>query len=158
MVQDGFKSKADLQINAEGHSFSFELPSEEAFESLLMRFRHFWLQGEPCYFFNILKIVDRYVPDARSNTKFLKESWKKGMFQSTNIIIDGVPLTTEKLIDIWLNAEFFHNEKDKKDELDNLINKIELNPSGFVRFFLISSICQCCKVIFELNKLLAKAL
>ena len=157
LVLDSFKSTADLQINGEGHSYSFQLPSEEAFESLLMRFRHFWLKKEPCYFFNILNIVNQYVPDAKNCTQSLEESWKKGLFHSTNIIIDGDLLTAEKVIDIWLNAEFFHNDQNKKKtELDNLIDKIDLNSPGFAKFLLVGSICECCNVIFELNKLLAK--
>ncbi len=159
LVRDGFKSSADFRINDEGPSFSsFQLPSDEAFESLLMRFRHFWHKREPCNIFNILNIVNRYVPDARSSTQSLKKSWEKGLFYSTSIIIEDVPITSEKLIDLWLNAEFFHNDQDKQTELDNLIDKINsISPDpDFAKFLLIGSICECCNVIFELNTLLAR--
>ncbi len=123
---------------------------------LLMRFRHFWLQKEPCNFFNILGIVNRYVTDAHSHTQFLKESWTNGVFHSTNVIIFGSPLKAEKLIDVWFNAEFFHNDDNKKIELDNLTNEIDLISPGLAKYLLIGSICERCKVISELNKLLEK--
>ncbi|GAB6141906.1 hypothetical protein JCM14076_26350 [Methylosoma difficile] len=157
LIQDGFNWSIGLQIDQKGPSFSFQLPSDEAVDSLLMRFRHFWLQDEPCNLFVILNIINRYIPDARNHTKPLKESWKMGMLHSTNIIIDDVPLTTEKLIDIWLNAEFFHNDQtEKKTELDNLIDKIDFYSPGFAKFLLVGSVRECCNVIFEVNKLLTK--
>lgn len=155
LVLGGFKSSADLQINNDGPSFSFELPSEEAFESLLMRFRHFWAQKELCSFNRVRNIVHRHMPHTRERTEALKVAWKKGLFHSSHIMIDGVELTSEKLIDIWLNSEFFHNDEVKKTELDGLIERIELFHSPqLVRFLLIGSICECCNVIFELNELL----
>ncbi|MBD9355635.1 hypothetical protein [Methylomonas albis] len=156
IVRREYMPIADLHINHQGVSHRFQLPSEEAFDSLLMTFRHFWLQDEPCNFFKILKIIDRYVPDARNHTKSLKSLWKQGLFHSTHIIIDDVQLTSEKLIDIWLNAEFFHNDKTKRFELESIINRIDFDSPGFTRFLLIVSIIECCNVIFELNKLLGK--
>jgi hypothetical protein len=160
LVQQGFNSSTDLRIsNEDGPSFSsFQLPPEEAFESLLMRFRHFWLQDEPCKFFNILNIVGRRVPEARDCTKTLKTSWKKGLFHSTTIVIDNAELTSERIIDLWLNSEFFHNDEPKKLELDTLIERIEesSNSPELLRFILIGSICECCRVIFDLNNLLKK--
>gem|GEM_PF-2988806 len=80
-----------------------------------------------------------------------------GMLHSTNIIIDDVPLKTEKLIDIWLNAEFFHNDQNKKKtELDNLIDKIDFYSPGFAKFLLVGSVRERRNVIFEVHKLLTK--
>jgi hypothetical protein len=156
IIQQGYAPIYDLEINNEGVLDCFQMPSEEALHSLLILFRHFWLQDEPCYFFKILKIIDRYVPEARSQTKLLKEFWKQGLFHSAHIIIDGVELTSEKLIDLWLIAEFFHNDYAKRIDLDILIGRADIVSPGFVKFLLIGSICECCRVIFEVNKLLGK--
>ena len=157
LVLSAFASSADLHIDNEfGPTFSFQLPPEESFESLLMRFRHFWHQKEPCNFFKIIKIIGHRVPEARDCTDSLKIAWNKGLFRSTNIIIDNTELTSGKIIDIWLNSEFFHNDEAKKIELDRLIERIELNSPGFLRFLLVGSICECCNVIFDLNELLKK--
>jgi len=157
LIQDGFDWSIGLQIDQQGPSFSFQLPSDEAVDSLLMRFRHFWLQSEPCNIIVILNIISRYVPDTRGISESLKESWRMGMLHSTNIIIDDVPLKTEKLIDIWLNAEFFHNDQNKKKtELDNLIDKIDFYSPGFAKFLLVGSVRERRNVIFEVHKLLTK--
>ena len=90
-------------------SFAFHLViyMKVRFESLLMRFRHFWLEDEPCRFDKKRKIVGHRVPEARDYTGELKILWKKGLFRSANIVIDDFELTSEKVIDLWLNSEFF---------------------------------------------------
>jgi len=65
LIRDGYKLRVGLQISSEdGPSYDIEsLPSEEAFRSLLLGFRHFLMKKEDCYFLRILKIIDRYIPD-----------------------------------------------------------------------------------------------
>jgi hypothetical protein len=121
-----------------------------------MRFRHFWLEKEPCNFFKILKIVSRRVPEARNCTDSLKAEWKNGFFHSTNIIINNTELTSEYIINLWLNSEFFHNVEAEQLTLDHMIEQIDLISPGFSRFLLVASICECCHVIYGLNELLKK--
>jgi hypothetical protein len=158
LVTNRFNPSADLHIDKEnGSSFSFQLPYEESFESLLMRFRHFWLQKkDSCNFFKILNIVDHRVPQTRNCTASLRIAWNKGLFHSTAIIIDNTELTSKEIIDLWLNSEFFHNVEAKKLKLDKMINRIDLISPGLSRSLLVGSIFECCNVIFDLNELLEK--
>lgn len=154
---DGFKPIADLYIDNGIPRFDYQLPSEEAFESLLMRFRHFWLEKELCSFNRIRNIVHRYMPHQRELTDALKISWNQGMFHSVSILNDGVQLTSKDIVDIWLNSEFFHSQAIEKTKLDVLVMKIESNNSPeLVRFFLVVSIFEFCKAIFQLNELVKK--
>jgi hypothetical protein len=155
LIRDGYKLSVGLQLSMEdGHSFNIEsLPSEEAFRSLLLEFRHFWMKRENCYFLRILKILDRYMPDVRNFTDELREIWNQALFGTINIMIDSNQLTPNTLIDLCLNAEYFHNDQSAKEKLDALH---EMLQRDFVKSLLVGSVCQCCSAILILNGMLEK--
>jgi hypothetical protein len=154
LIRNSYRSSVDLQLNSEeGPSLFIEsLPSEEAFRSLLLTFRHFWAKKENCYFLCILNIIDRYVPETRQFISELRSLWHQALFRSTHIIIDGSELKPNELFDLWINAEYFHNDSSKKQELDRLIARLgAVGSPDFAKFLLIGSVCECCKAILRLN-------
>lgn len=154
LICNGYRSSVDLQFsNEKGPSlFIKSLPSEEAFRSLLLTFRHFWAKTENCYFLRILNIVDRYVPETRKFISELRKLWHQTLFGSTQIIIDDTELTSNTLLDLWINAEYFHNDLLKKQELEELIARLgAIGSPDFAKFLLIGSVCECCNAILRLN-------
>lgn len=155
LIRNGYRLSVDLQLsNVDGHSFDIEsLPPKENFKALLMDFRHFWSNDEPCNFLRILNIVSYYIPEARNITKELKNMWKDALFGSLIIMVDGNQLTPNALLDLWINAEHFHNDSSKKEELDALFERL---TRDFVESLLVGAVCQCCNAILRLNGMFEK--
>ncbi|MEQ1531771.1 MAG: hypothetical protein ABL925_20865 [Methylococcales bacterium] len=156
LILNGYESGVDIQMGQQGHALSIKsLPPEEAFRSLLLEFRHFWAVQEDCRFLRILKIIDRHVPGARVFTAELKSLWNQALFHRSHLVLDGKVLISEQIIDLWINAEYFHNDLTKRSELRNLISTLEPLGSGdFAKWLLIGSICERCNVIMKLNRAL----
>ena len=155
LIRNGYKLRVGLQIsNEDGPSYDIEsLPPKENFKALLLDFRHFWSNDEPCNFLRILKIVTRHIPEARNITRELKNMWKEALFGSLSIIVDGNPLTPNALFNLWINAEHFHNDSSDREELNALFERL---TRDFIESLLVVSVFQCCNAILRLNGMLEK--
>ena len=56
-------------------------------------------------------------------------------------------LTANTLVDLWLNAHYFHSEQAKQQALDRLF---AMMSPDFVKFLLINAVTECCKAILLL--------
>lgn len=94
-----------------GYKGGFDLPNEYRLKSLYVDFRHFYLNDEPTNinsFANYLATLtnsDEFRTFIKNEKKKLKSEFiENGWFQ-----YNEENLSTKKLLDIWFNAEIFHN-------------------------------------------------
>lgn len=113
----------DLNLGQFGGGFSkqldgrytggFDLPSDYRLKGLYVDFRHFYLQDEPT---NVGKFANYLASLTDSNVfrKFMKE--EKTRLRSTFLENGwfehkGERILTKRFLDVWFNAEIFHNNR-----------------------------------------------
>lgn len=93
----------------------FDLPNEYRLKGLYVDFRHFYLNDEPTNI-NSLSNYLSSLTDSAEYQQFIRnekinlksEFIENGWFQ-----YEGKSFTTKQVLDIWFNAEIFHNDKEK---------------------------------------------
>ncbi len=138
----------------------FEEDDQESFRSFLLTFRKFILNNEPANIDRVLKTCRRHVKseedELREVLDELKAVWRyqygKGVIQMRT---NGVNLTPEYVLDLWINGQYFHSDNpDKRKQLDDLLTH-EL-PS--VKIQLLWSLPILTQTIFAVGRVVAKAL
>lgn len=132
-----------------GMLFRVSLPPEEQIAEFLMAFRFFYLQKEDTCFPKILNIVGRHTEqkEAREALKFFRKKWENSLFGNTmEIQLNGKPITTSFLLDLWFNAHYFHSDKVKSKEL-HLMK--DLLSEGFTKYMLLDALYEASKIILK---------
>ncbi|MDO8769015.1 MAG: hypothetical protein Q7K57_09980 [Burkholderiaceae bacterium] len=122
-------NRADKSVE----SFESNTPEIEKIEVLALRFRFFFAEKEPTHVFKILNLLTRKAKDdwAKNYIAYLR-SWHKDFLSRTNTSqAFGQPTKNEEIINLWFNAEFFHQDPDKKRQLDELNSSISKEASLF---------------------------
>ncbi len=117
-----------------------EEPDEEDLRSYLMILRQFVLQKEPIHLGRIHNLLDRritddelrgYVTKARDG---LKEAARG---HGIHFQLNDETISPERVADLWINGEYFHNDPEKKQELDRLLpHPVLMMKHQFVTFVL----------------------
>jgi hypothetical protein len=113
----------------------------EHLRSFILAFRHFVENNGPVNFFSICNILQKRLPAGelfdlfRKSRARVSEVLRSGKMQiaigrpGTRSALEADPLaevesdtvTPAKLLDLWINAIYFHKDQNKKRELEDLI-------------------------------------
>lgn len=138
-------------LSQRGLSFQGSLPPEDALTEHLLAFRHFVLQREPCYFQRVVSILARNAreDDAQEAFQWLKERWNAALFDGAiEISSHRGRITAGKLIDIWFNGHYFHNDCAKGAELRELWR---LFSEPMTKYLLVEAIYSGTRVVQRLH-------
>lgn len=120
--------------------FSAEIPSEELIAEILLAFRFFYHKKEPTHFPKILNIIGKHTTneDVRQALKLFGKKWNDSLFQNAlNITYNDRAVTSSLLLDLWFNGYYFHQDEEKKRDLDKLIEGFSEN---FAKYMLLDSV------------------
>ncbi len=114
-------------------SFNSNTPEMEEIEVLALRFRFFFADKEPTHVFKILNLLSKKATDkwAKNYISYLR-SWHKDFLSLTHVSKQfGYPVKNEEIINLWFNAEFFHQDKNKRNQLNQINSLISKEASLF---------------------------
>ena len=130
-----------------GLAFQAVLPDESLIVELLAAYRFFHLQKEPTHFSKMLDLMRRYAQnhEARHGINLLSNSWHDGLLKrALDFSLNGERVTSARLLDLWLNAYYFHTDKRKEPHL------VQLNQSftsDFSKYLLLHSVYERTKLL-----------
>ncbi len=139
-----------VNINYEkdrGTYTSFKGPDTKTVKAFLLDFRPFVLNDEPINFDHISNLVYKTSPDnkVKENTAKAKDGWNKLLERKKSspvgglrLQIDGKQLLSQENLDMWLNADYFHLDENKRD----LMTRISSNPMGQISYFVFVDLLQ----------------
>lgn len=130
--------------------FEATLPPEEQIAEFLMAFRFFYLQKEPTHFPAVLGIIGKHTsePDAREALKVFRRQWENCLFGSAMYIsLNGKPITSSLLLDLWFNSHYFHSDTEKEMELVELKKAFSEN---YAKYMLLDSAFEASKVVLKI--------
>lgn len=102
-----------------GYEGGVDLPCNFRLKGLYVDFRHFYLNdevtnlGRVANYLAKICVNDKY----REFIKNEKKGIKSGLIESGYFEFDSKKITTKELLDIWFNAEIFHNDAAKASKL-----------------------------------------
>lgn len=151
MVSGGVGAiRGHMKVTPEtGMCFSASLPPEEQVAEFLMAFRFFYLQKEPTYFPGILGVIGRHASeqDARQALKSFGAQWKNSLFANAmQISVNERPITSSLLLDVWLNAHYFHSDEEKARQLQELH---DIFSEPFAKYMLLDAAFEATKVVVK---------
>lgn len=129
--------------------FSAEVPSEELIAEFLLAFRFFYHKKEPTHFPKILGIIGKHTTneDVRQALRLFGKKWNDSLFQEAlNITYNDRAVTSSLLLDLWFNAHYFHQDEEKRRELDKLIEGFSEN---FAKYMLLDSAIAATNEVFK---------
>lgn len=128
------------------------LPPEEQVAEFVMAFRLFYLQKEPTHFPSVLSILGRHASESEVRQLFKKyrQQWENCLFgNALQIAMNEKQLTSSLVIDLWLNAHYFHSDEDKKAELDQIFEGLS---GDFAKYMLLDSVFEASKMILKIHR------
>jgi len=129
--------------------FESQMPPEEEITEFLVAFRFFYLQKEATHFPKILGLIGKHTNDldARKALKLFGKQWKDNLFgKALNIKLNDISITSSLLIDLWLNAHYFHSDDKKEQELKRLKDFFSEN---FAKYMLLDATFEASKIVFK---------
>lgn len=125
----------------------FKGPDIKTVKAFLLDFRPFILNDEPVNFDYISNTAYQLASDitTRENIAKSKKTWgdllerrRETSIGGLRLQIDGQKLLSQENLDMWLNAEFFHLDDEKRD----LMERISSNPMGQLSYFVFVDLLQ----------------
>jgi len=133
-------------------------PTEEQIESLLVRFRPFYLEKESTNFLKVCNLLWKLIDneDQKSRLKQLRERYKTIMKSGGgfNLRVNDSTVKPKDNLDKWLNAYYFHSDREKEEKLKQLQN----STKGFAKVFFLKEIISLIEVIKDLNVIVQEVL
>ena len=160
LVRDGWNLKYTLQWDAVSHMMRIRVSKvdEDDLRSFLLTFRLFVSEKEPVFVNRIFNDCYKYITSDYYKGELVKarEAWKKTLREGAfTLVINGRQITGERLLDLWINGYYFHNDLDKLEELHRL-----LYPSdwGFVRFKFLDTIASLTQILLFVGAVVTASL
>lgn len=148
--EDGAEIKAEIRYEQDkGVWFESELPPEEEIAEFLMAFRFFYLQKERIHFPKILGLIGKHTDnqEVRKALKQFGRQWNDSLFGKVmNIKLNGRPITSSLLLDLWFNAHYFHTDEEKESKLNKLKNVFS---EEFAKYMLLDAAIEASRVVFK---------
>ena len=116
--------------------FEIKVPDEETIKSFLLSFRVFYMEGEHTNFYSICNLLYKKILDkkVRNDLVTIRSNYTKALNTSfIRINFLGKSYSSKDIVDLWLNAEYFHTDIEKVKELD----KIVISPGKSLFFYLL---------------------
>lgn len=125
----GYPFKFHIYTDKENQKITYEIvekPDEEDLRAFVLDLRRFISEREPVFIRRIFNDCEKYLQDEKikQNIRDIKSAWvflwEKGLIQMSS---GGKNLPPEKVMDLWINGQYFHDDIDKKEELEQLLNE-----------------------------------
>ena len=130
------------------------IPEEESLCPLLMSFRFFFGNDEPSNLNRVLNILGRHCRDDRLDAILgsLRLRWKHALFQNAmQLSFNGKPLSAARILDLWLNAHYFHSDPAKRETLETVSRM--LTPQ-FLKYMLVEAVIEGSRIVFSTYEML----
>ena len=155
IVKDGFNVGVDFKYKQEqGLEIKGRFPNEDSVKSLLMSLRFFLNNDEPLFFYKICNIL--YLG---TNGEIRKEAAQiRKIFSDIlhnppiNFVENGKTLSPEKIINLWINGEYFHVDEEKAQTLFDLYNSM----GDFIKYLLLDPLVQIVKLLIYTDRFIDK--
>lgn len=143
LVQEGIPSSLNINWTAgEGLKVDTKLPSDEQIDALLMKLRPFLLNDSPANFNRVRNVVLKAANNQRvRNHLDTLQYLYSGERQQSLFVAGACPkgqdpkiINSEEMLQIWLNGDRFHQDKDKERIL-NAMHGI-MPPESSIALFL----------------------
>ncbi len=160
LLQDLLQGKINLEISFFPPDLKIggTSPTEEQIESLLVRFRPFYLQKESTNFFKVYNVTWELTDSEKQKSilKFLREKYKTILEKGGgfNLKVNNSTVKPKDNLDNWLNAYYFHSNKKKEEKLKQLQN----STKGFAKVFFLKELINLIEVIIYLNVVVQEVL
>jgi hypothetical protein len=134
-------------------------PDIEHLRSFLTDFRKFILNGEPANIYRIFKTCMKHLRKDRfeliENLKEMKCNWKNQYENGfMRIEEDGIELTPEHVLDLWINGLIFHSDNpEKRQTLDKHL-KQDVKSAALQLFYSLPILTE---TILNVGALVSKA-
>ena len=158
-VQSGLQSKFNIAWDVESGFLRYRSvePDEEDLRSFILLFRHFISRSEPVFIDLLFNDCFRFLTDneLRKRVEQARDVWRREIKTGVmGIVVDGVDLTPEYVLDLWINGEYFHNDPDKASELRNLLAQ----PLPLARMQFLSALPVLTRIILYMGRVVAHGL
>jgi len=112
-ADEGFQTRDEIKV-----------PDEETIKSFLLSFRVFYMENEHTNFYSICNLLYKKILDkkVRDTLITIRSNYAKALntsFISFNFL--GKSYLPKDIVDIWFNAEYFHTDIEKVEELDKIL-------------------------------------
>ncbi len=160
LVKQGIKASYEFSWNAADGKFVYtsDEPDEEDFRSFLLLFRQFISNNEPINTNKVFNDCELNLSDAKiiDEIRKLRAEWNRQFrtMSDFEIVIDGKSLTSEYVLDLWINGFYFHNDANKSEKLDELTK----GQMPFTRMQLFSTLPGLVGVIIGLGQGVARCM
>jgi hypothetical protein len=144
------KQASGLNVTVSG------LPDEDAWRSLLMTFRFFNSKKEPAHFPRIVNILSKHCrhEELQRYMDFLRTRWRDALFSGAMFLRMKPGLVdAEKVLDLWINADYFHSDACKQAALDDL--KEAVTPE-LAKYMLVNAVRERSRYVLMLGTTLER--
>ena len=127
IVKDGFLSKLKIEIKGSNISVCSKIPNDDAISVFLHRLRAFILEREPASFIAVARIIGKNIKNetVRSMIKETRQSYQAKYVENTiQICSNNTPLFSESMLNKWINAYEYHQDQEKRIEVEKLYKNI----------------------------------
>ena len=139
----------------QGLKISAQIPSEETLKSFLLTFRHFYMNNSQINFGKICNLLYQKTDNTemKDNIAKAREVYNKLLNNSSiGFKFNNEELTPKKIIDLWMNAEYFHTDREKRD----VLKQINTIGEPFFQFLFVSPLYDLVKIINYLANIIKK--
>lgn len=149
-------SKISATFNFEqnkGLEISTQIPGEETLKSFLLTFRHFYMNDSQINFGKICNLLFQRTDNGEMKNSIAKAREVYNKLLSASPIgfkFNNEELTPKKIIDLWINAEYFHTDGEKRDVLE----QINATVGPFFQFLFVGPLYDLIKIINYLANLI----
>lgn len=155
-VRNLLKISTTFNFNqGKGLEISSQLPDEETLKSFLLTFRHFYLNNSQINFGKICNLLYQKIDndEIKDNIAKAREVYNKLLNASPiGFKFNNEELTPKKIIDLWLNAEYFHTNGVKRE----VLKQINATVGPFFQFLFISPLYDLVGIINYLANFIRK--
>lgn len=160
LVREGIGYRFRYSWDATSRAFTYhgEEPDEEDLRSFMLIFRQFVSEGEPVHLRRVLNDCDRYLASEqlKEELRQARAAWDQVFRRPGNprISVNGKDLTTEYVLDLWINGHYFHNDQAKARAL----NAIDAGVFPVSRMLMIRALPQLTAVVLFVADIVVRAL
>lgn len=112
------------------------IPNDYRLKGFYTDYRHFYLQNERTNIFKIMKYLSSLtdLKDYHNFIKKEKDNYKSSFIENNWLNINSKRLNTAEVLDLWFNAEIFHNDENKMNRLNQVRNTMTPDLWKFIVF------------------------
>ncbi len=115
------------------------LPTIHRLKGFYTDYRHFYNQNDRTHIFKMMNYL-KAMTDSTDYHNFIKKEksdFKSSFIENNWLNISGKKLHTSEVLDLWFNAEIFHDDLEKMKRLDQVRNSMSEKLWKFIVFLAV---------------------